>query len=150
MGCTRVLFLCNGQVPRPLSPPQLFCYPHKRSTQDIHLPPLSNQLQSTHTLQIRPHTPPGAAILATKKQNTPPDTVDKLTHAGHIKALQTIITETTPPRVETTPPPRVSGSTAPNPITTPTSNDPTAQRVIRATKQVHQQRTGSNPMPTII
>jgi len=71
------------------------------------------------------------------KQNTPPGAADKITHAFHVKALQSIITDTTPPRVEALQPPRVNGITAPNPISAPTSNDPTAPRVIRATKQVH-------------
>ena len=75
---------------------------------------------------------------------------DKLTYAGHIKALQSIITKITSPRVEALQPPRVNGGTAPNHISAPTSNDPTALRVIKATKQVHQRCTRSNPMPIIM
>jgi len=45
------------------------------------------------------------------QQIIPTKAEGKLTHAGHIKALQTIITEATPPRVDNAAPSRVSGST---------------------------------------
>ena len=64
---------------------------------------------------------------------TSTETADKLTHAGHFQALQTIITDATPPRV--------GSSARSNTITTPTPNDPTSLRVIRDTKHVHHQCT---------
>jgi len=114
---------------------------HRLYPTNCKVPSLS---EADHTLLV------ALQFLQLIKQNTPPDAADKLTHAGHIKALQSIITETTPPRVETTQPPRVSSSTVPNPISAPTSNDPTAPRMIRATKQVQQRRTRSNTMPIVM
>jgi len=81
---------------------------------------------------------------------TPVKAADKLTHAGHINALQTIISKWTTPRVENAASLRVSHGVTSNPISAPTSNNPTAPRVIRATKYMNQQRTQNNPMPTIM
>jgi len=106
-----------------------------RKTGTYHLYPTNFKVPS---MSDEDHTLLAAQqFLQVIKQNTSPDAADKLTHAYPIKALQSIITGTTPPRVDSAQLHRVSGSAALNPISTPTSNDPTAPRVIRATKQVY-------------
>jgi hypothetical protein len=73
-----------------------------------------------------------------------PTTENKVRHIEILKQLTLIIQGGQSPRVGDSQPPRVARAAS-------TSNNTTAPRVVRATKQIHQRVTRSNtPMPTIM